>query len=179
MDKLITRRNLLIANIFLGIILSVVGLNIVLAVVGGDESYKDNSLDVDTATTERFKAERLEQIAYNVITDNDLFIFKGKVERVEVQKNYYNLTKVWTLQATLDYPDGLHALIMDKGKPDREARKPHTIHEVKVGDIIKGETKPRIYEAKILDIQKGYVQYYRLDMEDVTEEERTFVIKAW
>jgi len=179
MDKLITRRNLLIANIFLGIILSVVVLNIVLAVVGGDESHKETSFDVDPVTMQRFEAERLEQIAYNVITDNDLFVFKGKVERVEAPKNYYDLTRVWTLQATLDYSDGLHALIMDKGEPDREARKPYTIHEVTVDDIIKGESKPRIYEIKILDIQKNYVKYYRLDMEDVTEEERTFELSAW
>ena len=179
MNNLITRRNLLIANIFLGIILSVVGLNIVLAVVSGDESRREMNVNVETDALQRFDTERPERTAYSVITNNDLFVFKGEVERVEAPKNYYDLTKVWTLQAIFDYPDGLHALIMDKGEPDREEKKPHTIHEVKVGDIISGETKPRIYEVKILDIQKGYMQYYRLDMEDVTEEERTFVINLW
>ena len=47
------------------------------------------------------------------------------------------------------------------------------------GDFIRGEDRPRIYEVEILDVQKNCVKYYRHDMEDATEDERTFEMKAW
>ena len=104
---------------------------------------------------------------------------KAKDAETKKPKVYCDLLKVWTLQATIEKDDGLYAIIMDRGQPDRRLRKPHTMHEVKKGDIIESSDRPRIYKVEILDVKKNYVKYYRHDMDDRTKEERTFEMNVW
>ena len=180
MEKLITRRNLLILNVVLSVAFMLLALRIVLAVVGGEENRIFGGSDLTVDASKKLAQTRPKRLAYNIISDNDLFVFKSKLAaRPEGPKNVYDLTKVWTLQGTLEYSVGLHALILDRAQPDKEARKPHTTYDVMVGDFIRGEDKPRIYEVEILDVQKNYVKYYRHDMEDATEDERTFEMTVW
>ncbi len=170
----------MILNIVLSVAFMLLALRIVLAVVGGEENRAVRTSQIDFNTRRKLAGTRPERLAYSIISDNDLFVFKRKLDmKPEGPKSHYELTKVWTLQATLEYSDGLHALILDRGQPDKEARKPHTTYDVMAGDFIRGEDRPRIYEVEILDVQKNCVKYYRHDMEDATEDERTFEMKAW
>ncbi len=179
-EKLITRKNLLIVNIVLAVVFMLLTLKLVWAFTGGGDRQIVQAGDIGADTVKKLKAKQAERTAYNIITENDLFVSKRKAEvRPVASKRHYDLTKVWKLEGMMYYPDGLHALIRDRAEPDRPARKSYTIYEVWEGKILEGTQKARIYKVEILEVTKDYVTYYRHDMEDETEDARTFVLKLW
>jgi hypothetical protein len=103
----------------------------------------------------------------------------AKRDEIAKPRLYYDLFKVWMLQATIEKDGDTYAVIMDKGKPDRRLKKPYTIYEVRKGDIIESSDHPRIFKVEILDVKKNYLKYYRHDMDDRTKEERTFEMSVW
>ena len=180
MENLITRKNLLIVNIVLAVVFMLLTLKLVWAFTGGGDRQIVQARDIGADTVKKLKAKQAERTAYNIITENDLFVSKRAAEvRPVASKRHYDLTKVWTLQGMMYYPDGLHALIRDRAEPDRPAKKSYTIYEVWEGKILESDKKPRIYKVEILEVTKEYVKYYRHDMEDKTEDERTFKLSAW
>jgi hypothetical protein len=106
---------------------------------------------------------------------------RERLKQAEIRKPavYYDLTKVWVLKATIEKDDGFHAVIMDKGRPDHILKKPYTMYEAKKGEILESSDRPRIYKVEILDVSKNKVRLYRHDMEDRSEEERTFELRVW
>ena len=85
---------------------------------------------------------------------------REKTKEAEIAKPrlYYDLSKVWTLQGTIEKDGHLYALIMDRARPDPKTRKPYTIYEVRKGDIIESSDRPRIYKVEILDVKKNYIK---------------------
>ena len=181
MEKLITRKNLLILNSVLTVLFLVtVFFGLVKPLLGGGSGPEVTELDVTSGAGSDTRLAQLERSEYEIVTGNNLFTDKGPPPEVKVtKKNYYDLTKVWKLQGTLDYSDGFLAMILDKGEPDTAAKKPYTVHEVKEGEHIIRDQRPRIYDVEILEVRKNYVKYYRHDMDDKTEDERTFELTPW
>ena len=181
MQKYITRRNLLILNIILIAVLALTGFfGIIMPFLGARETDKAQIGDIpDTGTQVIAEKIRSKREDYAAITTNDLFVFKGQEVIIKTQTQHYDLTKVWELTSIIDTSAGLVASIRDKGQPDTVSKLPFSMYEVKVGDKLKSEQKPRIYDVEILEITREYVKYYRHDMIDKTEDERTFELRLW
>ena len=182
MDKLITRKNLMIANSVLGALLA---LALFFGIVKPSIQAGPETGSIDVGQREEgldtVVASRLDESEYNIITENDLFKSKLPIVTPKAkEKNYYDLSKVWELKGTMKAPDGtIHAYITDRGQPDIAAKLPHTTYDVVAGDTLEGTTPPRLYKVTILDVQTSCVEYYRDDMEDKTEQERTFKLTSW
>ncbi len=187
MEKLITRKNLLILNIVFVVVFLLLSLKAVWPIVSGKRGRTTDTGGRQHGTDEGpVLAQRAEPSEYDIIIKNDLFVSKVKVAAVKQEKpsTYYDITKVWTLQSTRRDPDtGEYiASIRDKNQPNRDLGKPYTEYDVKVGDIIESDKRGRSFKVKILEIRRGYVKYHRLDMEgdpNKTEEDRIFESEPW
>ena len=187
MQKYITKRNLMILNAVLAVVLALTGFfGIVFPLISAKPV--DTSTPTNTAVngTAKVPTARPDRTTYGIIATNDLFVFKGKLDEAKKPiKTAYDLPKAWELNGVFNAPDGPHALIRDKAEPDKESKQPFSTYEVKVGDIREGTQPPRIYNVEILEIAKDpekntwYVKCYRHDMVDNTEEERIFYLRAW
>ncbi len=187
MEKLITRKNLLILNIVLVVVFLLLSLKAVWPIVSGKEGRTTDTRGRQHGTDEGpFLAQRPKPSDYDIIIKNDLFVSKAKVAVAtkDRPRTYYDVKKSWKLQSTRRDPDtGEYiASIHDKNQPNRDLGKPYTEYDRKVGGIIENNKRPRIFKVEILEIRKNYVKCYRLDMEgdpNKTEEDRIFVLEVW
>lgn len=187
MQKYITKRNLMILNAALAVILLLTGfLGIVYPIINAKPVETTIQTDLTLTTTASKKNVRPARDIYELIIKNDLFVYKGPVTGpIKPTTTVYDLTKVWELNGAFNSIDGPHAWIKDKGLPDPVTKQPFTIHEVFVGKILESDKPPRVFNVEILEIAKDpetnswYIKYYRHDMVDAVEEDRVFVLSAW
>jgi len=183
MDKLITRRNLLIIKAILAIAFLLFGLRIVLAVVEGDDPLMIEAIEKSTTIGHEPSRVQAHRPDYNIIIGNDLFVLKGEKPLPPPAPDPPDPTKNWVFQGTGKHSDGYHAIIADKSQIDRKTRKLQ-VYNVRSSDTIVKKHAKGDYTVRFLEVNKDYIRFTieswtGHDLEYYAEDQLIFEMRIW